>query len=91
MPMSRQMNTCGGFLCHAEAIKNIKQKTKQKETQTKVTLKKSERYVVESERIQQSGGKMSKHLGVKSTVMLYTYINPHAGTPDKNKTEHFVF
>ena len=26
----------------------------------------------------------------KPTVMLYTYINRHAGTPDKNKTKAFL-
>ena len=28
--------------------------------------------------------------GEKPTVMLYTYINRHAGTPDKNKTKTFL-
>ena len=28
--------------------------------------------------------------GEKPTVMLYTYIDSHAGTPDKNKTKTFV-
>ena len=28
--------------------------------------------------------------GGKPTVMLYTYINRHAGTPDKNKTKAFL-
>ena len=28
--------------------------------------------------------------GEKSTRMLYTYINRHAGTPDKNKTKIFL-
>ena len=28
--------------------------------------------------------------GEKSSVMLYTYINRHAGTPDKNKNETIV-
>ena len=33
------MNTCGGFLCHAEALKKHKTKNKQKnETQTKVRM-----------------------------------------------------
>ena len=27
--------------------------------------------------------------GEKPTVMLYTYINRHAGTPDKNKKKRF--
>ena len=27
--------------------------------------------------------------GEKPTVILYTYINRHAGTPDKNETKHF--
>ena len=30
------------------------------------------------------------NIGEKPTVMLYTYINRHAGTPDKNKTETFL-
>ena len=30
------------------------------------------------------------NVGEKSTVILYTYINRHAGTPDKNKTEDTV-
>ena len=28
--------------------------------------------------------------GEKPTVMLYTYIDSHAGTPDKNKTKTFL-
>ena len=28
--------------------------------------------------------------GEKPTVMLYTYINRHAGTPDKDKTKMFL-
>ena len=30
------------------------------------------------------------NLGEKPTVILYTYINRHAGTPDKNKTKTFL-
>ena len=29
--------------------------------------------------------------GEKPTVMLYTYINRQAGTPDKNKTKTFLY
>ena len=29
------------------------------------------------------------NIGEKPTVMLYTYINRHAGIPDKNKTKTF--
>ena len=32
------MNTCGGFLCHAEALKNHETKNKKNETQTKVRM-----------------------------------------------------
>ena len=28
--------------------------------------------------------------GEKPTVMLYTYINRHAGSPEKNKTKAFL-
>ena len=28
--------------------------------------------------------------GKKPTVMLYTYIERHAGTPDKNKSKNFL-
>ena len=28
--------------------------------------------------------------GEKPTVMMYSYINRHAGTPDKNKTKTFL-
>ena len=31
------------------------------------------------------------NVGEKPAVMLYTYINRHAGTPDKNKTKHFQY
>ena len=30
------------------------------------------------------------NVGEKPTVMLYTYIDRHAGTPDKNKTKTFL-
>ena len=30
------------------------------------------------------------NIGEKPTVMLYTYINHHAGTPDENKQKHFA-
>ena len=32
-------------------------------------------------------GSNQYNTGEKPTVMLYTYINRHAGTPDKNKTK----
>ena len=35
---SIQMDTCGGFLCHAEALKKHKTKNKKIETQTKVRM-----------------------------------------------------
>ena len=30
------------------------------------------------------------NIGEKPTVIMYTYINRHAGTPDKNKTKTFL-
>ena len=33
-----QMNTCGGFLCYAEALKKRKTKNRKTETQTKVRM-----------------------------------------------------
>ena len=30
------------------------------------------------------------HAGEKPIAMLYTYINRHAGTPDKSKTKTFL-
>ena len=30
------------------------------------------------------------HVGEKPTVILYTYINRHAGTPTKGKTKQYI-
>ena len=32
------MNTCGDFLCHAEALKKLKRRKQKTETQTKVRM-----------------------------------------------------
>ena len=35
-------------------------------------------------------GSTEYNTGEKPSVMLYTYVNRHAGTPDKNKTKPIV-
>ena len=35
-------------------------------------------------------GRQYNNVGEKPTVMLYTYVDRHAGTPDKNKTKTFL-
>ena len=37
-----------------------------------------------------NSGSRVYYTGEKPTVMLYTYINRHAGILDKNKTKHFL-